>query len=61
MNKLPVNQSIDLYPPITIGVLFAFTITIAVIGITAEVAFVTSHLELVARQIGSLTVGGVTH
>ncbi len=56
-----MHKLIDRNPQITFGLLFVFTIAIAIVGIAAEVMFITNHLELVARQISLLTVGGLSH
>ncbi|MBL8208200.1 MAG: hypothetical protein JNM09_28465 [Blastocatellia bacterium] len=56
-----MNRLINENPYITFGILFSFALTLAVIGIAAEVVFVISHLELIARQISLLTVGGISN
>jgi hypothetical protein len=56
-----MNKMIDANQTVTFGLLFALTIAIALVGLAAEIAFVTSHLELIARQISLLSIGGVSN
>lgn len=56
-----MNKLIDMNQTITLGILFALTIAIAIIGIVAEIAFITSHLELIARQISLVSIGGFSN
>lgn len=53
-----MNKLIDMNQTITLGILFALTIAFAIIGIVAEIAFITNHLELIARQISLVSIGG---
>jgi hypothetical protein len=56
-----MSKLIDRNPQIMFGLLFTLTIALAIVGIVAEVVFITNHLELVARQISLLTVGGISN
>jgi hypothetical protein len=56
-----MHKLIDRNPQIMFGLLFTFTMVIAIIGIAAEVMFIISHLELVARPISVLTLGGISN
>lgn len=54
-----MNKLIETNPYITFGLLTTLTITIAIIGLAAEVMFITNHLEFVARQVSLLSIGGI--
>jgi hypothetical protein len=54
-----MNKLIETNPYITFGILTTVTIALAIIGMAAEVMFITNHLELVARQVSLLSIGGV--
>lgn len=56
-----MNSLANKKPYITLGILFSFALALAVIAVAAEVLFVISHLELIARQISLLTVGGISN
>ncbi len=40
-----MNKLMDKNPYLTLGILFTLTIAIAIVGIAAEVVFITNHLE----------------
>lgn len=54
-----MNKLMDSNQTITLGILFTLTIAIAIIGVVAEIVFVTNHLKLIARQVSVLSIGGI--
>lgn len=56
------NQSLTAErPDITLAILFMLTSGIAIVGVVAEIMFIKTHLELVARQLSLLTLGVITN
>lgn len=54
-----MNKLLDKNPQVTLGILFTLTLGIAVIGIAAEVVFVTERLGSLAQELSLLTLGKI--
>ncbi len=54
-----MNKLRDKNPQISSGLLFTPTITIAVIGLAAEIIFVTNYLGGLAQELSGLTLGQI--
>lgn len=56
-----MNKLMDKNPQINLGLLFTLTIAIAVLGIAAEIIFVTNYLGGLAQELSGLTIGKIPH
>jgi hypothetical protein len=52
-----MNKRLDQNPQITLSLLVTLTIAIAIVGMAAEVIFITNHLEFIGRELSLLTSG----